>query len=178
MATNFFAGLLATIGLLLSASSLAAEEISAPPEPAVKVAFLYNFALYTEWPSVPADAFDFCVLGKDPFGFWLDNIGKKTLQGKAIHIRRLTDNADARGCHLLFVPATEKDYYLRLAPLIAQQAILTVTDAQQMDERWPMIMITFIPEGGRFTFDINQSAAKTAGLTFSSKLLRLARKIK
>lgn len=79
---------------------------------------------------------------------------------------------------MLFVPATEKDAYHRLAATIAQQATLTVTDAQQMDEKWPMIMITMIPEGGRFTFDINQSAAKIAGLSFSSKLLRLARKVK
>jgi hypothetical protein len=35
-----------------------------------------------------------------------------------------------------------------------------------------------VSEGERYTFDINQGAAKIAGLTFSSKLLRLARSIR
>lgn len=176
MLSNFSTRLFASLGLLLSAANLSAEEISA--EYIVKAAFLYNFGLYTEWPLMPAETFDFCVLGKDTFGIFLDNIGKKPLQGKAIHIRRLPDNTDAKGCHLLFVPATEKDTYNRLAPMLLHQATLTITDAQQMDERWPTMMVTMIPDGARFTFEINQTAAKTAGLTFSSKLLRLARKVK
>ncbi|MES2049423.1 MAG: YfiR family protein, partial [Pseudomonadota bacterium] len=85
-----------------------------------------------------------------------------------------------------FVPALEKELYYRLAPLIKQQAILTITDAQQVDEKWPQIMITVVPEtvstqvpeGKLYTFDINHAAAKAAGLTLSSKLLHLARNVK
>lgn len=171
---------LAAIALLFPVSRAIAQERSASSEYIVKAAFLYNFALYTEWPLIPHEAFEFCVLGSDPFGIHLDNIGRKKLQGKAIHIRRLTATTglNPKGCHLLFVPAVEKENYQLLAASLSQQAILTVTDAQQADGKWPMIIISLVPEGERFTFDINQGAARVAGLSFSSKLLHLARNVK
>lgn len=178
MRSKVLASLLVAIAFLLPAPALLAQDSSAPSEYAVKAAFLYNFALYTEWPTLPAEAFEFCVLGKDPFGFHLDNIGRKKLQGKVIHIRRLGANQDVKTCHLLFIPASEKDNYFRMAVMLSQQAILTVTDAPQVDEKWPVMMISLVPEGERYTFDINQAAAKIAGLTFSSKLLHLARNVK
>lgn len=164
--------------MLLAGTKAFAQESSPQPEYKLKAFFLYNFAVYTEWPSLPAESFEFCVLGKDPFGSWLDPIANKTLQGKIIHIRRLSAGAELKGCHLLFIPVTEKESFSRLAPVITQQAILTITDAQQVDGKWPIIMITLVPDENRFTFDINQSAAKMAGLSFSSKLLRLARSVK
>lgn len=169
---------LAIVLFLLVGSKVFAQESSPQPEYKLKAFFLYNFAVYTEWPSLPVDSFEFCVLGKDPFGSWLDPIARKTLQAKAIHIRRLAAGAEIKSCHLLFIPATEKENFARLAPVITQQAILTITDAQQIDEKWPIIMITLVPDENRFTFDINQSAARVAGLSFSSKLLRLARNVK
>lgn len=178
MHSKALAVLLVMLGCLLPAPAIFAQDSSAPSEYAVKAAFLYNFALYTDWPSLPDEAFEFCVLGKDPFGTHLDRIGRKKLQGKAIHIRRLGANQEVKNCHLLFVPAAEKDIYLRMAAALSQQAILTVTDAQQMDEKLSIIMISLVPEGERYTFDINQGAAKIAGLTFSSKLLHLARNVK
>lgn len=169
---------LALVLFLLAGSRGFAQESSPQPEYKLKAFFLYNFAVYTEWPSLPAESFEFCVLGKDPFGSWLDPIAQKSLQGKTIHIRRMSAGTELKGCHLLFIPATEKESFARLAPVITQQAILTITDARQIDEKWPIIMITLVPDENRFTFDINQSAAKIAGLTFSSKLLRLARNVK
>ena len=41
-----------------------------------------------------------------------------------------------------------------------------------------MIMITLVPKDALYTFDIDLTTAKTAGLTLSSKLLRLARNVK
>lgn len=180
------AALLTAIVCQFSTYSALAQEVTASKEYQFKAALLYNFTVFTEWPVLPSEAFDFCVLGKDPFGTWLDNIARKTVQGKAIHIRRIGATEDIKACHLLFVPALEKDLYYRVAPLIKQHAILTITDAQQLDDKWPMIMITLVPEtvitqvpdGKLYTFDINNATAKAAGLTLSSKLLRLARSVK
>lgn len=178
--------LLTAIVCQLPTGSALAQDVTASKEYQFKAALLYNFSVFTEWPVMPPEAFNFCVLGQDPFGSWLDKIARKTVQGKAIHIRRLGATEDIKGCHLLFVPAMEKELYYRVAPLIKQQAILTITDAPQLDEKWPMIMITVVPEtvsaqvpeGKLYTFDINHSTAKAMGLTLSSKLLRLARNVK
>jgi hypothetical protein len=178
--------LLTAIACQFSSLNVSAQQVTASSEYQFKAALLYNFSVFTEWPVTPPEAFDFCILGKDPFGAWLDNIARKTVQGKSIRIRRLGTTEDVKACHLLFVPAQEKDLYYRIAPFIKQQAILTITDALQVDEKWPMIMITLVPEtvvtqvpeGKLYTFDINHANAKAAGLTLSSKLLRLARNVK
>ncbi|MES2049424.1 MAG: YfiR family protein, partial [Pseudomonadota bacterium] len=93
---------LTAIACQLPADGLLAQEVTAYNEYQVKAALLYNFSVFTEWPVMPPEAFDFCILGKDPFGSWLDKIARKTVQGKAIHIRRIGASEDIRGCHLLF----------------------------------------------------------------------------
>ncbi|MDO8413538.1 MAG: YfiR family protein, partial [Gallionellaceae bacterium] len=45
--------------------ALAADTIVAD-ESTVEAAFLYNFALFTEWPDLPANEFMICVLGSEP----------------------------------------------------------------------------------------------------------------
>lgn len=176
MASKLFISL--AIAGLLSAAPLFAQENASTSEYAVKAAFVYNFALYTEWPVAPVSAFNFCILGKDPFGTRFDALGSKMLQGKAIQIHRIASTLDGKNCHLIFVPALEKENFQRGASMLSQQATLTITDATQVDERWPMIMISLVAEGERYTFDINHAAAKLAGLSFSSKLLRLARNVR
>lgn len=181
-----YAAWLTAIACQLPACQALAQAPRASDEYEVKAAFLYNFAIYTEWPVLPAEAFDFCVLGKDPFDTRLNKIGRKTVHGKPIHIRHLTAADEINGCHLLFIPAQEKQQYYRIVAQIKQQPILTITDAPQLDGSWPMIMITLVPEkmiaqvpdGKLYTFDIDHTTAKAAGLTLSSKLLRLARNIK
>lgn len=168
---------LLVVALLLPAPAQAEEQQA--HEYVVKAALLANFAMYTEWPLPLGDALEFCVLGRDPFGPLLEiNTQKKKPQGKSIRIRRLAPGADLKSCHLLFVPEAEAESFYRIAPGIRQLAILTVTDALLIDEKLPIIMINVVPEASHFTFDINLSVAKVAGLSFSSKLLRLARNVK
>src|SRR5689334_12860669 len=74
----------------------------------VKLAFLYNFAQFVEW---PADSFrdskaplTICVAGDNPFE---GEIGQ-SLQGRAvgghpIELRKLRPEEDPRTCHIVFV---------------------------------------------------------------------------
>ena len=48
------------------------------PEYRLKAAFLYNFAVFTEWPSDVGKTLNLCVFGDDPFGPEIDG-----LEGKA-----------------------------------------------------------------------------------------------
>jgi hypothetical protein len=178
MRSKFQAAFFTAIAFLLPIQNIVAQTVRGSDEYEVKAAFLYNFALYTEWPALPTEAFDFCILGKDPFEGRLNKIARKSVQGKAIHVRHLKSYDDVVACHLLFIPASEKEQYFRIAPVIKQYSILTITDAQQIDEKWPMMMISLVPKDELYTFDINLATAKSAGLTLSSKLLRLARSVK
>lgn len=171
--------LLAGLSLAVHGPLASAQEsagVSPTSEYALKAAFLYNFALFTEWPKLPGEAFDFCILGPDPFGPALDALARKSLHGRSIRPRRLPDGNDAYSCHLLFIASSAQANWTRLAADLRQQPILTVAEASDGDGSSAMIRI--VPDGNRLAFEINQSAAKTAGLVLSSKLLRLARHLR
>src|SRR4051812_44941809 len=104
--------------LTLGVACLAAATLSAaalpqdrPPEYAVKAAFLLSFAKFVEW---PVDTFangapvTICVLGDDPFGETLDALTRgERVNGREIAIRRSRAVQETRGCHILFISASE-----------------------------------------------------------------------
>src|SRR5579864_7275222 len=76
----------------------------------VKAAFLYNFAKFVEWPQEAFkdsnDRISICVLGKNPFGSSLtDAVQGKTVGTRKFAVSVLSNAADARACHILFVVA-------------------------------------------------------------------------
>ncbi|MFZ6672782.1 YfiR family protein [Undibacterium sp. Xuan67W] len=169
---------LAALLPLCIASPALADDVADAPEYALKAVYLNNFALFTDWPESTDEALEFCVFGKDPFGRFLEKAAQKRIRGKTIRIRRAVSSADLKNCHLLFIPAAERENFNRIAPSISQQAILTVTETSHIDEKYPNVMIVIVQDGSNVMFDVNQNVAKTAGLTLSSKLLRLARNVK
>src|SRR5271157_3952128 len=79
----------------------------------VKLAFLYNFAKFVEWPpdsyrdaSTPLRI---CVAGNDPFSDDLkQELQSRTVGGRRVEIKTLKPSANLKGCNLVFVPATER----------------------------------------------------------------------
>ena len=166
---------------LCGVTLLVAAAIAVPPatagggsEAALKAAFLYNFALYTEWPSLGA-SFEICVAGRDTLDDALDALSAKAIAGRPIHVRRLEGTVVPEDCNLLFVGAPENG---RLPDLLASHAsrpLLTVADQGADTGGRPMLRLVL--GQGRLSFDANHGAAQAAGLRFSAKLLRLARRV-
>lgn len=170
------AAVLAVSSVLIGSSvaGVAADQPQAA-EYALKAAFLYNFALYTDWPDLPEGHFDLCVLGDDPFGEQLDAVGQKRLKGRAIRLRRLQRAEEIEGCQLLFVAASARASLPLIAARHQRDPMLTIADADGIDPSLPMIRL--VPEGSRVTFRVNLTAARAAGLELSAKLLQLARSV-
>ena len=57
------------LGLLTYAPAAKSDDL---PEYRLKAAFLYNFAVFTEWPADVGSTLNLCVYGQDPFGEDLD----------------------------------------------------------------------------------------------------------
>ena len=81
--------------VLLSGTVFAPREARAemPLEYQVKMAYLYNFAKFIQWPdSTFADSTSpivIALLGKDPFGSLLDRaVEKRRAQGRSMQIKR------------------------------------------------------------------------------------------
>ena len=162
---------------LLAGEGLAAQS-GAIVENDIKAAFLYNFAKYVEWPEAafPGGDFRVCVVADSPFQKSVDDI----IAGESVAGRPVTRQAPAtpeaaRSCNILFVGRGE---FRRAEPLLMAVKganVLTVGDGAEFLSRGAAV--TFVREGDRVRFDVNLTEAQRAGLTISSRLLRVARRV-
>lgn len=171
-----FNGLL--LMLLLACCALRpafADDAIVADESAVEAALLYNFALYTEWPELPAKEFSICVLGSDPVLAALGPVRKKQLKGLPVSVTSISSAAQAQSCQVLFVGRSAHASIGDLATQIGNAPILVVSEANGYDPK--NVIIALIVHQGRIAFKINRTAAQSSSLTFSSKLLKLAQQV-
>lgn len=166
-------GILRRLSLILSTTALLAA--AAPGEYQVKAVFLFNFSQFIEWPAQAfgaADApFVICVVGEDPFGPQLEAaVNGESVQGHPLAVKRFRDADSISQCHILFV--SEAAQLGRIRAALHGHSILVVSDIDRSAEHGAIIQFT--SERNRLRLRINVAAAKTAGLTISSKLLRPA----
>jgi hypothetical protein len=161
-------------GVCPMALSLNGESAEYP----LKLAFLYNFAKFVEWPS---DAFRssraplaICIVGHDPFGLDIENeLRARPVGGHDVEFVALKPTDALNMCHIVFIPVTEKDQAARVVKSLKGLAALTVGESEGFAVRGGIINFTI--EGGSVRFEINRLAADRAGLKISSKLLNLAK---
>ncbi len=163
------------LGVLLLLRGVSAAE--APTEYQVKAVFLFNFSHFVEWPAQAFGAatqpFAVCIVGADPFGSRLDEaVHGEQIGQHSLVVRRLRNIGEAAECQILFFPHSEA---AQLRPALAEldhRGVLTVSDVDGAAESG--VMIQFATENNRIRLRINVEAARAAGLTISSKLLRPA----
>lgn len=160
--------LLPALLLVLARPAVAADSV---PEYEMKATYLYNFALYTEWPVISGDHFNLCILGPDNFGNSLRRLEGKLLHGKPILLARLSSLSAIRTCHLLFVSDKEASSMPRIMAELGNAPVLVVTDVPVSPR--PAVVMSI--ENQRLLFDVDLQRARAASLTLSSKLLKLAR---
>lgn len=143
----------------------------------VKAAFIYNFALFTNWPAdaMQADApMVLCVTAQHPLQAALEKLTGKPVRGHRLEIRKINDGTVA-GCHVLVFDARASNG-VRVDPATP---MLTVSDSpkNQRAPGNPEPMIALTLHDDRVVFDIDSVAARQAHLQLSSQLLRLARTV-
>ena len=160
--------------LALSAPCHAEESLLSSTEKELKVAFLYNFALYTEWPVPLVEGLHLCVLGRDELGTALEALNTRSIHGKPIVLRRLDARADITGCHMVYIAGASDAKSAKTMAELRQKPILSVKDAASAE----FALISLGRDGNRLVFDVDNTAAHAIGVTLSSKLLRLARQVR
>ena len=151
-----------------------------PSEYQMKAAYLFNFAKFVDWPpqALPAGNSPLLIgiLGDDPFDGVLDaTIKNKEIDGHPLRVLRLTALSQIKTCHVVFISSSEKKRWPEIQAALGTNSVLTVS------ENWDHFtddggMIYFFMEGKRVRFDINDAAARRAGLKISSKLMQLKKK--
>jgi hypothetical protein len=153
------------------------DDTQADMEYQTKAAFLFNFAKFVNWPSrkftEPDSPLIIGVVGSDPFGGLLEEqVQDQRINDRTVVVHHIQSMQELRKCHIIFVCRSEAG---RLGPILAEvrgENVLTVGDNDQFITRGGMI--NFVMVGGAVHFQINDSAARHAGLKISSKLSSLA----
>jgi hypothetical protein len=172
------AALVAAAVGFLAVSSAKAQESSQAPEYRIKAAFLYNFTLYTEWPSTAFEKADspivLAIAGEDPFGKELDAaVRGKTVRGRPIELRRFGSASEVVSCHVLYLSASEAKQLPQVLKRFPDTKPLTVAETEDFCRAGGVIR--FFVDQNKVRFEVNTDAAARSRLKISSKLLHLAR---
>ena len=149
---------------------------AAPTISALKVAYLYNIAKFTQWPSDTWDSsvspFYFCSFGDDDVISELQSLQGKTIAGHPIELLKPNQENEFRRCHAIYIDTDKRTRYRYLLSLINQQSVLTITDEGAFFDYGGLINL--VEKDQRLRFQINTQQLEDSKLKFSSKLLQLA----
>jgi hypothetical protein len=163
----------AMAALLLPSLQLHAQPV---PEYELKAAFVYNFALFTDWPddtTYEGNTLNICVNQRSALRVPLASLSEKPVKGRRVAVRFLSSPDSLRACHILFIDSADRDQWGTLRKDLGGMSILTISDDEEIGRDGSII--TLAMDRNRIVFDIDMRAARQARLVLSSKLLRLAR---
>ncbi|WP_372013015.1 YfiR family protein [Pseudoxanthomonas sp. 10H] len=151
--------------LLLSVLAAAAPARAQVDESALKAAFVYNIVAFSQW-NTPRDAQVVSVCADA--GPSLDG-ALQALDGRALGTRTIAVHPRAAGvaCDVL-VRGRER-------PAAAAPGVLVICDGCELPDE--VTAVSLVRVESRVRFEIATVAAGRAGLTFSSQLMQLARRV-
>lgn len=160
----------------------AAPVFAPPTDPAVagselKAAFVYNFLQFTTWTAMPdgADTADLvlCAYARGALADALAGLDNKPLGARRIRIRLWPETP--QGCRVMYLSAEAQPRAPLLLHAAGESAALTIAEESENPEKG--VAISLFEDGEKLAFAINLDSARRSGITFSSKLLRLARSV-
>jgi hypothetical protein len=167
------------VTLVLAAASAGPFAQSATA-PAIKAAFLYNFAKFTEWPSDALSAsapLSLCVIDDPKLVRALEEAtAGRDVEGRNLVVRKIAFDGPVRSCHLLYASGLDAKRSARLIETLKGAPVLAVTDLESFAITGGTLNFFF--EDGRMRFAVNLEATQRARLRLSSKLLSLAKIVK
>ena len=174
--------------LCACASLLAHAPLSAatpPPGSAVqetrefefKAAAIYNIIAFTDWPPSSFPSADSPIviglLGHGPVAALLPGLikGEKS-HGRAIVLRHFDSAGEVGDCHLLFIARSAQARWTSIREDLPRKNFLTVSDLDNFAVNGGGVQVSVLNNKLRLT--VNLHATRAAGVTLSSRLLRLA----
>jgi len=167
------------LALLACTALTHADDRKRSREYVVKAALLRAFAGYTTWPKgtfeKPGSPVVIGVVGRDPFGRVLDALGKKSVGGRPIDVRRVKKARNLAQCHVLFFGVQGDRQRAAALKVIDGEAVLAVGENPGFATREGHIGL-FLARG-RVRFEVNRAAVERADLKLHAKLLGSAARI-
>jgi hypothetical protein len=150
-------------------------------ESQVKAMFVYNFLKFVEWPvdaSVgPQDPFVVLIIGGGATADATERfLESKTIGERALVVRRTQSDPSFTGVRAAFVVERDGKKLHRILDAATAAGVLTIGE----DDGFATLggVIGLLVENRKVRFDVDTSAAQSAGLRVSSKLLALTRNVR
>ncbi len=173
------------MGLLIALAPLTTS--GETPVESLKVAYLYHFTRFIDWPDPPpGDSFVIAVIGDDALGEALRTLEReqRRAEERPIGIRVIESRVTAsrqrfEDCQILFIGAAAQGQLDRILAAVASRPVLLVGDSPGLARRGVAINFFLKPdilgEGERLRFEMNPAALAGRGLKVSSQLYEVAR---
>ena len=145
----------------------------AASERELKVAFIYNFMRFTEWPDEVGPTLTLCVRGADPFGTTLDSLEGRVVGTRKLIVRRGGDSLN--GCQAVFVTAAATNTLGQVLTELRGRPVLTMADSPGAARQG--VNLNMAVAQNKVTFEANLQTARASQLKLSSQLLRLATEV-
>jgi hypothetical protein len=160
------------LGMLFCLSPASADTAE---EYRLKLAFLYNFVSFTEWPATVGATLNLCVYGQDSFGDDLYKLQGRSVAGRSLTVRRATSVDTLANCQVVFIAQPVINNLPRVLDSLRGKPVLTVADSPGASSQG--VMLNMSTAQNRIQFEANLAGARDNGLVLSSKLLRLAKEV-
>lgn len=141
----------------------------------LKAAFVFNFAVFTDWPASIGDTLQLCIYGPDPFGPELDKLEGKLIGKRSITVRRMSSVDDLANCQIVFISRPVIGNLQRVRDTLAGKPVLTIADSPGAARQG--VALNMSTDGDRINFEANLGAARNNRLGLNAKLLRLATEV-
>lgn len=146
-------------------------------EASLRVAFVYNFLKFIEWPQETSQSISLCALGAEGMTRQsLAQLEKKSRQQRQIQVVYLDQVNDLQeqlgSCQMIYRPDTGVDFII---PAHLPPGVLLVADEPDPNDEQVAIALMRTLDN-RIEFIINEKAIEQSGVKVSSQLLKLAKK--
>lgn len=145
-------------------------------EEALKVAFVYNFTKFTEWPHasdpIQSKNIVLCVLGHISFHRQLAVVDGKVIGNQSVVVKYLRDGMEVNRCQVLFVGEMGENERLKVLGAVQPFPVLTISDQRNFIESGGMVEI--FETNRQLRFRVNREKIEHAGIKLSSHVLKLA----
>jgi len=144
----------------------------------VKAAYIFNFSKFVQWPegsfTNSSTPLKIGILGETLVEIELTRLVKeKTLNNRRIEIKQSEKLEYLTTCHIIFFARPQGHQLLEFLGSVKNLSILTIGEFEEFAQSGGMIQLYL--EDNKVRFEINSPAIEQAGLSASSRLLRLAR---
>jgi hypothetical protein len=156
----------------------AAQAQAAPDtEQQIKAGFIYNFALFAQWPEKAfkdsSAPLSLCIAGDTATVEAFAPLTAKKILDRPVMVHAFGDNATRQTCHIIYIDSTNKAEAADMLRRASRYGVLTIGHLDGFCRLGGII--NFYHENNKLRFEINTDAAGRAGIKFSSRLLNLAK---